>query len=111
MLGQARADTNDAVSNDRSTITVNSYWVNGTQIQGMYIELMQNDTDLQAGFTPITFNVTAGMSYQLLANNWTQEYFATWSIPQAYANPLNIGVAASVNFIITAVYLPTNSTD
>jgi hypothetical protein len=115
LLGQVAASPNlgghvAGLASQPGTITVNSYWTNGTQIQGMYIELMVNGTDVQTGYTPITFNTTADLSYQILANNWTQEYFATWSIPQAYENPINIGVASSVNFTLTAVYLATNST-
>lgn len=61
-----------------ATIKVSSTYGNGTELDGMYMELQQNGNDIQTGSTPVTFNVTLGQTYSVVANDFTGAYFNHW---------------------------------
>jgi hypothetical protein len=85
------------------TITVVSRFYNGTEFDGMYMELVLNGVDVAAGYTPIVFHVKVGAIYQLYADSWQDIQFQVWSQPGP--NPLGVGVGqAGVNAPWTAFY-------
>lgn len=91
-------------------IAVASQYTNGSTIQGMYMQLYLNGQQVKAGYTPITFHVKANANYELSANDWTHQTFATWSIADDSSNPTGVGVASGVTWSITAFYTdPTAS--
>ena len=56
----------------KAQITINAQTAGGSTITGMYIELQQGGSDVKAGYTPITFTLTRGQSYQIEADNYGQ---------------------------------------
>ena len=78
-------------------ITVTSRYSNGSALTGMYIQLQDPTTGktIKAGYTPITFTVTAGVQYNVTANSYKSIVFQTWSYPPTSENPLNYGVAVN----------------
>ena len=66
-----------------ATITVNSQYINGNVLNGMYTILQQNGQTIATGFTPVTFSVTSGESYTVTADDYTNAYFNYWSTGQA----------------------------
>lgn len=47
-----------------TSISVDSQYTNGANINGMYMELQQNGNDISTGYTALTFSVTGGQTYR-----------------------------------------------
>ena len=101
LVGSAGASPNQS-----TTLTIDSYYSNGPQIHGMFVELQNaNGQDLKTGYTPITFNVTPGKDYYVYADSWQQITFQFWSQPQNPAtNPIEMSFASGVHFTLIAFY-------
>ena len=83
-----------------SSITVNAQY-DGSSLSGMYVALEQGGTVIGSGFTPITFSLVTGDSYQILADNYGQYAFSQWSDGNT-ADPDTITAAGSMT--LTASY-------
>ncbi|MCL5069157.1 MAG: hypothetical protein M1368_12525 [Thaumarchaeota archaeon] len=62
-----------------SSIFVSSEYTNGSQIEGMYVELSKNGATIASGFTPIAFTATSGQTYAVTPSDYTSAYFNEWS--------------------------------
>jgi hypothetical protein len=62
-----------------SQVTVNSQDMNGNTISGYYTILYQNGAAINTGFTPATFQTTAGQQYTVQVQDYGSYYFNHWS--------------------------------
>lgn len=84
-----------------SSLTVDSQ-ANGAALNGMYIALETGGSVVSSGFTPVTFSVTPGQTYQVLADDYGPYSFAQWSTGTA-VDPIAI-TATSASLSLTANY-------
>src|SRR5579885_347809 len=90
-------------------ITVNSQYSDGSALSGMYVVLQQNGAVVDYGFTPKTFgSVTAGQSYTILPQDYTNAYFNHWS--DGVTTRERTVTASSTPITLTAVYTKTQTT-
>jgi hypothetical protein len=61
-----------------TTITVNSYLLNGTWLAGMSVSVSYQGNVVRNGYTPLTFNGSAGQ-YSVTVMNYGQYVFDHWS--------------------------------
>lgn len=90
-----------------SSITVNSVNTAGGTLSGLYVALEQSGTVINTGFTPVTFSVVAGDSYQISAESYGQYTFSQWSTGDT-SDPTTV-VAPSGADSITAIYSSAGS--
>src|SRR5690348_6859430 len=64
---------------DTSAVTIYSQTQAGSEINGMYVALEQNGYIVATGFTPITWYLNTGQTYQILADNYGQYTFSYWN--------------------------------
>jgi hypothetical protein len=70
--------TQSACGGSGSSILVNSQYVNGTSLKGMYT-VIQQGSNSASGFTPFSFSSTSGTTYSVTAGDYTNAYFSSWS--------------------------------
>jgi len=66
-------------SGGSSSISVTSSYFSGSSLSGMYVALEQNNQIVATGFTPVTFSVSTGSIYSIVAENYVNAYFNDWS--------------------------------
>lgn len=110
IIGNASAASVQTVNVQHAThpqtlLTVTTYFQNGTQIQGMYIELQDSQgNDISTGYSPVTFVLTPGEQYEIYANSWGNIQFSTWSYPPSTADPLSFSEVSGVQGQLSALY-------
>jgi len=97
----ASATTYPSVATN-SKLTVSTQNLNGASISGQYIELWQNGTQIDGGFSPITFTLQDGPQYTVIADNYLTNMFDHWFDTGSKNNSRNISITSDTN--ITAVY-------
>jgi hypothetical protein len=67
-------------SNAQSTVqlTVNTQYVDGASLSGMWTVLSQNGNVIATGFSPITFNLASGASYTISVGDYNDIAFHHW---------------------------------
>lgn len=61
-----------------SQLTVSSQLANGTAIPGYFTQLTTPDSSLQTGFTPATFTLNNGETYQVCVADYLNYFFDYW---------------------------------
>jgi hypothetical protein len=89
----------------QATLTINAQVTSGGALSGMYVALEQGGSVISAGYTPTTFSLTPGQTYQVLADGYGQYAFSSWSNGNT-ANPITI-TGASMS--LTAIYSTAGS--
>ena len=85
-----------------SKLTVSTQNLNGAFISGQYIELWQNGTQIDGGFSPVTFTLKDGPQYTVTTDNYLTNMFDHWFDTGSKNNSRNISIMADTS--ITAVY-------
>ena len=67
-----------AVGGGSSSVTVNAQG-GGNSLYGMYVALEQGGSVISSGFTPISFSLVTGDTYQVVADSYGQYPFSQWS--------------------------------
>ena len=91
-----------------STITVSAVDQNGNTLAGYYTTLYQSGNQVEAGFTPATFQSTAGLSYSVLVGNYGSCSFNHWQDTGSTTDQRTITAQGS-ELAFTAVYACANS--
>src|SRR5579885_98509 len=91
-----------------SSITVNSVDQNSAAINGYYTVLSQNGGVLQTGFTPVTFQPSAGQQYTIEVQDYGNYHFDHWA-DNGSTNRDRSVTAGSGGTTLTAVYASSGS--
>ena len=51
----------------------------GSGLSGMFVALEHSGSVIASGFTPVTFSLTVGQTYQVVADDYGQYSFAQWN--------------------------------
>ena len=98
--------TNSTTSVTTSTVsgaslTVYSDAVNGSSMSGFYAELLLNGATVESGFTPISFNLTSGLTYQVEVQSGGSYHFQYWQENGWVNSPLTVnGTTATVTAVM-----------
>jgi hypothetical protein len=84
-----------------SSLVVNSQ-ANGQALNGMFVALEQGGSVIESGFTPVTFSLSAGQTYQVVGDNYGQYTFSWWSTGDA-EDPTTV-LASTGQTTLTANY-------
>ncbi|SRR5579885_315277 len=87
-----------------SSITVNSVDQNSAAINGYYTVLSQNGGVLQTGFTPVTFQPSAGQQYTIEVQDYGNYHFDHWADNGSTNRDRSISAIAGTSQVLTAVY-------
>ena len=82
---------------------------NGDSLNGMFVALEQDGSVIVTGFTPVSFSVNSGQTYQVLADDYGQYTFSTWSSGGA-ANPITVVASSGQTTTLTATYTTSTTT-
>ena len=63
----------------KSQVKVTTELVNGTEVDGLYTAIFQNGIVLQDGFSPYSFVVNSGQTYQAAVADYGGYHFSHWS--------------------------------
>jgi hypothetical protein len=85
----------------KSTLTVNSELTTGSKLTGFYTVLYQNGAVISTGFTPASFTLTNGQTYQVEVQGYGSYYFQYW-LDTDFVNALST-VQTSSSLSVTAV--------
>jgi hypothetical protein len=89
-----------------STISVVTTNTAGAAITGYYATLWQNGMQIGSCYSPCSFTVTNGQSYQVAVSNYAGETFSHWS-DGTTTMPRTVNVpSTSTTISLTAVYKP-----
>jgi hypothetical protein len=88
-----------------SSIIVNSDYMGGAALTGVYATLEQGGAVVASGFTPATFATTSGLNYSVIISDATNAYFSQWS-NGVVANTIDVK-ANSTQTPLTAFFCPT----
>ena len=83
------------------SVTVISETTAGSQFKGMWLTVTSNGVRVASGFTPLTFQVTAGGSYTISMSNYQKYVFAQWS--NGNTNPI-LTIAPTQSTTLIAEY-------
>jgi len=83
VYGHGRVDAlaafNAATPGNISKLTVNTHDTTGTTITGYYTVLYQNGNQIATGFSPATFTLNNGQTYQVAVADYGKYVFDHWS--------------------------------
>lgn len=85
-----------------SELLVNTVKLDGTPIEGIYIQLYQNDTMIGSGYSPTTFTLFNDEFYTVIASEWIGYSFDHWSDDGSTNSTREITI--SLDTMMTAVY-------
>jgi Spherulation-specific family 4 len=90
-------------SNDPPTVLLNIDSVNlaGTQFSGMWIEIATGGQVVDTGYTSLTFNATAGVTYSVAVSNYGNYLFNHWA---GGSTDSNVTITPSQATTLTAYY-------
>jgi hypothetical protein len=97
-----------AVYNCSGTSAINVSTVNsaGTPITGYYTTLWQNGVQVNSCFSPCSFTVKGGQTYQVLADSYGSETFSHWQNDGATGYETVNVPSTGTTISLTAVYSP-----
>ena len=87
------------------SLTINSQYVNGQPLTGMYTTLSQNGQTLSTGFTPMQFSLSSSQQYVVAVSNYGQIVFDHWQ-DNGSTDPSRV-VSITQDTVLTAVYKST----
>jgi hypothetical protein len=91
-----------------ATLTVQSQTVDGSSVNGLWTVLSSSGNSLATGFTPMSYSVTVGTTYQISAADYGNYIFDHWDDGSASRTR---GITASqTTTTLTAYYRPFSST-
>ena len=96
----------DCATPATSTMDVSTVNSAGTAITGYYVTLWQNGAQSQSCFSPCSFTVNNGQTYQVLADSFGPETFQHWQRDGATGFETVIVPSTSTTISLTAVYRP-----
>jgi hypothetical protein len=88
-----------------STISVSSVNSAGASVSGYYITLWKNGAQLKSCFSPCSFTVSNGQTYQVVASGYGSEAFSHWSGGSSGAYTVTTPSSGGT-VSLTAVYSP-----
>jgi hypothetical protein len=90
-----------------SRISVFAVTSDATPIAGYYVSLWQNGAQLQSCFSPCSFTVNGGQTYQVLADSYASETFSHWKNDGATGlETVNVPSSAGATISLVAAYTP-----
>ncbi|MDG6924308.1 MAG: hypothetical protein JRN67_13580, partial [Nitrososphaerota archaeon] len=90
-----------------STLTVQTIDTNGNQILGYYTVLFESGQPVIAGFSPMTFALYNGESYEIQVQNYGSYVFDHWSDDSSTNQTRTVSISSDTT--LTAVYRNVNS--
>ena len=85
-----------------SALSVNTQRLNGAAVEGLYIQLYQNDVMINSGYSPVTFTLNNDQPYTVVASDWIGYFFDHW-LDTGSTNSARV-VSISSDTAITAIY-------
>jgi hypothetical protein len=103
---QAFTATYDCGSTTTSTINVGTSNSTGASINGYYATLWQSGVQLQSCFSPCSFTVNNGQTYQVAVSDYGGESFSYWGDGTTTRfHTVNVP-GTSTTISLTAIYTP-----
>src|SRR5437879_3288856 len=93
LLGITNVHLGYAAAAITSSLTVTAQ-ANGSGLNGMYVAVELYGSVVATGFTPVTFSLTAGQTYQVVADNYDPYSFLQWSSGST-SDPVTITAGSS----------------
>jgi arylsulfatase A-like enzyme len=91
---------------ESSTIGISTVNLAGGQITGYYTTLWQNGAEIKSCFSPCSFTVTSGQTYQVMASSYGSETFSHWMNDGSIGQETVTASSAGTTIKLTAVYSP-----